>query len=316
MKATQQKGYGGMKSRILLVDDHLNDVGFVLSHLTNAGYDVETAQSGSAALIVCENTNFDIILLDMHMPGKSGIEVCKALRATERHSKTPVIFLTADVREESEVAGLTAGGDEYVTKPFSVLALETRIAKLIRNRTCQRRLSHRLREWRSKAATDELTGLRRREHIDNLPADMRGRGIAMLDVDRFKSVNDRHGHAAGDECLKQVAAVIRRFDPDAVRMGGEEFLVTVDNGSAVEQLAESIRSAIEAEVRRPCGAPITVSVGAVNVDEGAASASPQQAIRCADKLLYESKTAGRNRVTASDISTMHLGGRRRIRDRD
>jgi len=299
------------KISILMVDDHLDEIGFALSYLTSAGYNVTTACSGEAALIASEAGDFDFFLLDIHMPNMSGIDVCKALRATEKYDGTPIIFITADCEETSEIAGLEVGGDEYITKPFSATALEVRISRMLKARARQHVLSQKLRRWRDKANTDELTGLHRRDYVDRLPTNMHGLGIAMLDVDHFKSVNDEHGHPAGDECLRQVAAVIRRFDQNAIRMGGEEFLVVVDDGNTVKELAESLCSVIEAEIKRPCGAALTVSIGAINIDD-AVSTTAKHAIACADKLLYESKNGGRNCVTTSNISDMRLG--RRFRD--
>lgn len=257
--------------------------------------------------------DFDLVVLDVHMPGMNGFEVCRTLRESDRNRRTPIIFLTADGGEASEIRGLDAGGDEYLQKPTSVVTLERRIAAKLRGADRLNRLRESVRQWQEQASTDPLTGTRTRRLLDEL--DPRGSGVIMVDIDHFKRFNDAHGHGEGDECLRRVAGVLMSKSETVVRMGGEEFMVFVRGEDAFAVAAE-LRDGVRGGVRDPDGAAVTISVGAVRVDDDADLA---RAIRIADALLYQSKNE-RDRITCGLSSDGEPGargdgaGRRRFRD--
>ena len=310
-KETTEKGH------ILLVDDNISMVDYIRVHLESNGYTVTTAESGQAALVAAEEgvESIDVILLDVHMPGMSGIEACQALRSGA-HANTPIVFLTADDTEYSEVAGLEAGGNEYLCKPVSAVALEKRVAALVNNNRRMIKLQEAITGWRHEALTDTLTGAHSRKFADNImQSDASGLWAVMCDIDHFKLYNDSFGHRAGDACLTAVVTVLMSYGHDVIRMGGEEFLILIKKGNG-KDIAEQIRKGVESRVIKPDSDPVTISVGAVFMDSGA---ELSEAIRHADMLLYQSKNNGRNIVTTGNFSDgmpsiPNDNGRRDFRD--
>lgn len=303
------------KGRILLVDDNLDVIDYIRLHLEKSGYVVTTAASGQEA--VKAGRDIDIIFMDVRMPGMSGIEACRILREGP-HADTPIIFLTADDSEASEIAGLDAGGNEYLGKPVSAVALERRADAYMRRKRLAADLRAATDSWRREALTDALTGALARRYAERMMREsVCGMWVIMCDIDHFKSYNDTFGHGAGDRCLQAVTATLRSTHHDVVRMGGEEFLILV-KGADGGTVAERIREGVESGVSGPDGEPVTISVGAVHVD---AETELKDAIRHADMLLYQSKHGGRNRVTTGDFSDGMPGipndsGRRDFRDPD
>lgn len=304
------------KGNVLLVDDHIDAINYIQAHLERSGYTVTTATSGQAG-VDAAGDDIDIIFLDVHMPGMSGIEACRILRGG-KHTETPIVFLTADDSEGSEVAGLDAGGDEYLSKPVSAVALERRVSAYMRRRDRATCLQSAMDGWRRDALTDAMTGARSRRYAERIMRESAcGMWAIMCDIDHFKSYNDTFGHEAGDGCLKAVAATLLSHGHDVVRMGGEEFLVLIRDGDGGD-IAELIREGVESGVTKPNGEAVTISVGAVRVDSEAEVAD---AIRHADMLLYRSKRGGRNTVTVGSFSDgmpdiPNDDGRRDFRDPD
>jgi signal transduction histidine kinase len=128
------------KSKILIVDDVPKNIQVVATTLKEAGYDISFAQNGKRALDMCDRHQYDLILLDIMMPGMDGIEVCRHLKADERHQDIPVIFLTAKSDTESITAAFEAGGVDYVTKPFKAPELLARVKSHLTIRNQQKQL--------------------------------------------------------------------------------------------------------------------------------------------------------------------------------
>jgi len=300
------------KGNILLVDDHPELVEHIAIHLDREGYSVTTTTCGADALSAAGGTDFDVVVLDMHMPGMSGIEVCRRLKS---RGAIPVIFLTADDSEPSELGGLDAGGDEYLVKPVSAAVIERRIAGKIRDKARVDRLRAAVDGWKGMASTDELTKTKTRLHLRELPASVSDGGVVMVDVDHFKDFNDTFGHASGDDCLRSVSSILLAAGHTVVRMGGEEFMVFVREGCA-EEVSRSLVEAVACRVQDPRGAAVTISAGAVGIDRRCDLAD---AIAAADGLLYKSKHGGRNTSTYNKLSETdwvpESGERRKFRDR-
>lgn len=177
----------------------------------------------------------------------------------------------------------------------------------------------RLDYFKQQAITDALTGIYNRKYINSHLKDMfnnalkrrrdrSGIALLMLDLDHFKKINDEHGHARGDECLKAVVEIIGSIlvrETDIVaRYGGEEFVIYLGqtNFQDAQLLAEKIRAAIEASAVSSANFQVTVSLGLCFIEHDAGSANFQQAFELADSALYEAKNNGRNRVVATKYS--------------
>lgn len=289
--------------RVLIADDELTQRRFLAALLRRAGHDVVEAADGCEAWAVIESERPRLVLSDWLMPGLTGPELVRRVRAAGWPGYTYVILLTAKEGKESLVAGLEAGADDYLTKPFDRAELMARLAIGLRILDLEQRLA-------DAATHDPLTGLlnRRAVHERVSREEARARrekspvAVALFDIDHFKRVNDRFGHAAGDEVLRVVgrlvAADVRPYDL-AARWGGEEFLLVLPGADAAAALAtaERLRRRIEtAEVRLPDGPlPVTISggVAAAVPDEGIVF---DALVARADSALYRAKEEGRNRV--------------------
>jgi two-component system cell cycle response regulator len=309
------------KRRILVVDDHEDNIELLRARLEARGYEVEGASDGQAALDAVQRTCPDLILLDVMMPKMDGMEVVKRLKANKALPFIPVIMQTALDSTENKVEGLDAGADDYITKPINFAELEARVNSLLRIKTLQSDLAAREKELselndklRLISLTDGLTEIENRRSLEMHLHEMWQHSmrlhepIALIicDIDKFKSVNDNYGHQAGDSVLKEFAKLLKSEarEIDRVgRYGGEEFLLILSGTvlDAAVTFAERLREKVEGHTFSYTGGTLrrTMSCGV------AASPHPkvkdQEALlRAADDALYVAKETGRNRVVRFD----------------
>jgi diguanylate cyclase (GGDEF)-like protein len=288
-------------SVVLVADDDGVTRAIVSSWLKSAGYAVITASDGDQALQVALDEHPDLLLVDVTMPGRDGYEVCRAIHA-ESATPPPVIFLTAHTNTDARVTGLDAGAVDYIVKPFDSEELVARVRAALRTKAVHDGLAQR-------AARDGLTGLFNRRELDTRAkqaaalAQRHNRPFAclLLDIDHFKQVNDTHGHAAGDEVLREAARRIcdaSRVSDTVGRYGGEEFVVLLPEttGEAAVGVADKLRAALSAT---PVAAglvdiPIHASIGVTAWSE--AMHGPSDLYAAADEALYRAKDGGRDRT--------------------
>ncbi len=290
---------------ILAVDDAKDTLMLLEFDLAEEGYRVFTADSGEVALKILAEQNIDLILLDMYMPGISGLAMLQKLKSHPVLSNISVIMLSASDDEDQIVAALEFGADDYVTKPYIPKVL------LARLRTSLRLLEKTL-ELESLAKTDFLTGINNRGCFDDLAhkaVSLAKRNelpivIAMLDIDLFKSVNDNYGHDAGDKVLIKFAEIMSECfrDYDIIgRVGGEEFSVCMPNTSAENATIACDRFRLMLENTEILLADnqiesisVTVSIG-LSLGQGA-EISLDDLLKKADISLYQAKENGRNQI--------------------
>jgi two-component system cell cycle response regulator len=302
--------------RILVADDDPVSRRLLESSLERWGYEVVVAEDGISALAALRAPNPPkLAVLDWMMPGLDGVAVCREIRQSKDADYTYILLLTVKGEKGDVIAGLEAGADDYLTKPFDPQELKVRLRTGTRILYLLEQLIATAEALRDLASRDPLTGLANRATIlDALAKELHRAqrqgttlGVALADIDHFKWVNDTHGHLVGDELLREVAGVMRRtIRPyDSVgRYGGEEFLLLLpacDPINAVSH-AERMRKAIgEMALETPNGKiNVTASLG-VTISDGL-STDVNQLIQAADEALYRAKRAGRNRVefTAMD----------------
>jgi diguanylate cyclase (GGDEF)-like protein len=287
-------------AKLLVVDDNESNLDILL-HLLDP-YDVIVALDGNSALDLLQYECPDVILLDIVMPGLDGYEVCRRIKANPRWRHIPILFITAMTDEASLVRAFDVGGSDYVTKPFRSRELLARVRIQVEYRRAMEKL-------RRMAITDDLTGIHNRRAFFELAAevfkrarrDRSGLAALMIDIDHFKTINDRFGHAVGDDALRHVVEAITAALPtDALlgRLGGEEFAVLLSERTEdmAAVLAESLRCAI-ARVRLDgvaTGLEMSASIGIGHAAEGAADLDAL--LRLADDRLFQAKRDGRNRV--------------------
>jgi diguanylate cyclase (GGDEF)-like protein len=304
------------QAAVLAVDDDpavLDAVRFVLEP---HGIRVDTLGAPERFWEALEASAPDVVLLDVDMPRVNGLELCRVLRNDPRWKSVPVVFLTSRTDPTTVQEVFAAGADDFVGKPFVGPELGARI---------QNRLE-RVRLQRSLAETDALTGVPNRrgseEVLERFLRLAAGQGeplaVGVVDLDCFKAVNDRCGHAVGDEVLARVARVLqKRFRAEDVvaRWGGEEFVVGMygmDKSDGVQRLAEALEVLREEPFQAPDGEPFHVTFSAGVAEYAADGHDLQSLYRAADAAMYAAKEAGRDRVLPTGWSPEHGEGPRTV----
>lgn len=301
------KDSAGRREKILVVDDDAVNIQVLLNHLAMKNYRADYAAHGMDAMDKVEAGNYDLILLDIMMPRMSGYEVCKKLREKYTTYELPIIMLTAKNQSADVVAAFDAGANDYLIKPLDRVELFARIET-------QLSLKHAVTEALENerlANTDHLTGLYNRRFFMNSgkrefarTKDRQGEmSVVMLDIDNFKSINDRLGHAAGDKIIQNLASLIAenlRSTDIAGRYSGDEFLILFSGTGPEEakKAAEKMRTlaaALFVDTEETEKLSFTVSQGISFYRAGCSGF--EELIREADAMLYRSKSKGRNTVT-------------------
>jgi len=292
--------------------------------IKQSGHDVIQARDGKEALLLYLSENPDMVLLDVEMPELNGFEVAKNIRAYSADKWIPIIFLTGYKDDDHLAQGINAGGDDYLTKPISNLVLNAKLKAMqrifeIQNKlfATAKELSETNRKLEHCVITDALTGSYNRLYLDDITKREWYRGmrnkselsVLIIDVDNFKILNDSNGHLIGDQCLIELAKIIKlclkRAADVLCRFGGDEFVVVLPDTPTVEamKIAETIKKNIEQfSTQFNPEVPVTISASI-----GCASCIPNHEISLydfldfADKALYAAKHAGRNCVSKANI---------------
>jgi diguanylate cyclase (GGDEF)-like protein len=309
-------GAGG-RARILVVDDVPDNVEILDARLSSRGYEVVTASSGHEALALVRSDPPHLILCDVMMPGIDGLEVSRRIRADRDLPYIPIILVTALNDTEDIVQGLETGADDYIAKPYNFQELEARVRAMLRIKDLQDQLDRQNRELedanvrlKKLSITDGLTELFNHRHVHQLlreefeRSDRSGEpvAVAMLDLDRFKQVNDTYGHPTGDVILYETARILRETarEIDMVgRYGGEEFIVILPNTDEGEaaRFAERVRERVEEYLFRDEANEIRMTTSAgVACFPAPGVDTPESLLKRADDALYHAKESGRNRV--------------------
>ncbi|HEX9295946.1 MAG TPA: diguanylate cyclase [Polyangiaceae bacterium] len=282
----------------LLIADDDDEILEVLSELLSSRYQLTLAKDGGEALAALRSQVFHLAIVDLNLPVLDGFGIVQALRASGDREPA-FMFLSAQTNPQTKVRALSLGAADYVTKPFDPDELTARIARIVASVTREASL-------RADALTDPLTGLANyRSLAQSLEREIeRSRryghplSLITLDLDHLKTINDEHGHDAGNEAIRLVAEVLKRavrsFDVVA-RQGGDEFAVLLPNTSSAEaeHLAHRLRGEITAQILH--GMPLSASIGVAS-REKSNELEPRALVKASDEALYRAKYAGRNRV--------------------
>ena len=290
--------------RVLIIDDSPDALALAKARLAPEGLDIICAEGATAGLTAVERERPDLILLDVDMPNISGFEVCRALKEDAELCMIPIVFLSGSDSAADKVHGLDLGAMDYVTKPFDAFELRARVRAALRIKRLQDLLIE-------HARIDPLTGLPNRRALTARLAlewarvQRHGGSLAVVmgDIDNFKEVNDRYGHATGDKLLRQVAKAIacqcRQTDMPA-RCGGDEFIIVAPGsiGPTTDNLAERCRQAVE-QIPFEIGDERIGQTATFGVADATLATSPESLIRAADEALYRGKESGRNTVVVA-----------------
>ncbi|SEM31107.1 diguanylate cyclase (GGDEF) domain-containing protein [Luteibacter sp. UNCMF331Sha3.1] len=322
-----------MRPKILVVDDTPANLVAMRRLLARTEADIFEASSGNEALALFLDHQFALVLLDVNMPEMDGFEVAQFISEADHLGETPIIFVTAAYADDiNRIKGYTAGAVDYIAKPINDVILQSKVKIFLelyrarallqqaldelslRNEQLTSEVAERTRMEqlvRHQATHDALTGLPNRllfrERLEaSIAAANDGGGpfaLAYIDIDGFKGVNDGHGHAAGDELLKAIAARIdtRTRGTDTVaRLGGDEFAVLLqgaaDGGSAMARCQTLCDAVAEPYTLQVGNDRVPAHVGAsIGVTLFHAGAGYDDVVAAADGAMYEAKRSGKNR---------------------
>jgi len=308
--------------KILIVDDSPTPRLLLKRELEGLGHECLVADDGDSGLETFQGSDVDVVISDWMMPNMDGDELCRRVRSDPSAPYAYFILLTSLDDRKHVVAGMEAGADDYLTKPFGEEELATRLIAAARVTALYRRLAAQQTELERLNAVlfedsrrDQLTGLGNRRRQDEdlevlaARADRYGQGfcVALFDVDHFKAFNDTAGHLAGDHVLRSVAASLVeqcRQGDTVYRYGGEELLVVLPDQTleSATTAAERMRVMIEdLAIEHPGLGPrkvVTVSAG-ISRFEPERGDSVAGLLERADTALYSAKEGGRNRAVAS-----------------
>jgi len=292
------------KQHVLVVDDIPKNLQLMGTVLKTINVKVAFAQNGKQAIEYAQTKQPDLILLDIMMPDMDGYEVCKRLKDDPITKDIPIIFVSALDDVNDEYYGFKLGGVDYITKPFNPKIAQVRVANYLR-------LKRKTDLLEQLSSIDGLTEIHNRRRFDETLENESARAkrdetclsLILIDIDFFKQFNDLYGHAAGDNCLRKVAASLKKTlhrPADCVaRYGGEEFVVVLPNTdiSGAEGIAEKLRLGIESlnvpHEKSKVSEIVTISLGISTTMPGH-NLPQSEFIETADKCLYESKENGRN----------------------
>ncbi len=290
------------QGRVLIVDDDPDVLEHYSRHLRFAGLTVEQLLSADTLVERLEEMRPDVLLLDVNLPRVSGIDVCRALRRSERWELLPILVVTSRTDPETRLAAFRAGASDVIPKPVIPEELLARV----------RVQEERVRMHRERADRDALSGLLlRRAFLEAFQRSLAGcvrrkqpLSLVLFDIDKFKSINDTYGHLAGDQVIARLGELLRRrfrIEDLRGRWAGEEFVLAFPGATpefaleATERLlAEFAQLEFAADDRR---FHATFTAGIASYPDNGTSISAL--IRHADQLLYEGKRTGRNRAVSA-----------------
>lgn len=296
--------------KVLIAEDEPISCRALERSIAGWGYETVTAKNGREAWEAVRKNEIRIAVLDWMMPGMDGLELCRKIRQKYQEKKSKyiyIILLTGRDQQGDIITGLSAGADDYITKPFSFLELKVRIQngeRIIKVEDSQIEL----------ASYDSLTKVWNRnkileffkEELDRSRRENQATGLIIIDVDKFKNVNDSFGHYIGDEVLIEVTdrlkESIRGYDKLG-RYGGDEMIVVLPNCGLthVRTIAERLRlSVCKKKIKTKKGLlAITISLGGTSSDISP-KASADELVQASDRALYSAKRRGRNRAVIID----------------
>lgn len=304
-----------MKEKILVIDDTQANIEVLLEILSEK-YDVMAALDGKSGIEIALEDKPELILLDVMMPEMDGYEVCKVLKGKFTTAQIPIVFLTAKTDEESIECAYDIGASDYVSKPFKPKELLARVNKEIKVQQLISSLEKSQEELKLLSSIDHMTKLYNRRYFSNASEYMlelakRNKSemaVVMLDIDKFKGINDTYGHKIGDEVIINLAIILKKFSrkSDVVcRWGGEEFLILLPETSRAGALkiSESLREKVEGftlftDDDTKINFTISIGVSCVDIKK---EINLEMAIHRADEALYEAKKNGRNRVCINKL---------------
>ena len=305
---SMSRGNNAISGRILYIEDSPSIASVTSNLLEKNGFTVDHFVTGEKGMDAFQQNTYDLVLTDIVLEGRmSGYGIVRAVRNFEdERARTPILALSGfdDVARKVEL--LRSGANDYVAKPMLNEELIARVNNLVTNKKLMDKTIDQQHRMQELAMKDQLTGLYNRHFLmeaapSKLSESLRHNvpcSLLVVDADKFKLINDNHGHAVGDVVLKEIASVLfdcTRTEDIAARFGGEEFVLLFSHCDISNALAraENIRKAIED--MRPAGLNVTTSFGVAEMQRNSAK-NFSELFQAADAAVYQAKSTGRNKV--------------------
>ncbi|AFK54397.1 PleD family two-component system response regulator [Tistrella mobilis] len=298
----------GDNARVLVVDDSEIERDFLADRLKRT-HSVSAVGTATEALDLARTAGFDLIVINLLIESFDPLRLCSQLRAIDETRQTPILVIVGHDDVERMAKALDLGVNDYLMMPLDVNELGARVRTQVRRKRYQDRLRQNYQRSIALAATDGLTGLYNRRYLSAhlhrmfMRAGNDGRPLAvlMLDIDRFKQLNDTYGHDAGDRVLQAIADRMSRHvrGVDLVaRYGGEEFVMVLPDSDhrSAHEVAERVRAVISGQpiVIDDEGTKVTVTASLGGAQRIPADQDADDMLRRADQALYRAKAAGRD----------------------
>ena len=293
---------GADQDRILIVDDSEEILLILSTILSNQGYRVETAETAAAAAEILDRESVQLIILDLVLPDTDGRNFLMSLRDSHATANIPILVLSAKSTPQTKAECFALGANDYFEKPVDPILLNTRVAAALQS----------ARQMEQESRRDLLTNLPNRpalkEYFASLTSQIARTGeqasLALVDLDHFKQINDRFGHAAGDAALRHTAKLLKdsvRAADFVARWGGEEFVVLLPRTApdTAQKVLEGVREKLVAEPFKTGrgSTELNFSAGVTVLEE---KVELESAVSAADHLLYHAKEAGRGLVLRAE----------------
>jgi diguanylate cyclase (GGDEF)-like protein len=326
------------KRTVLVVDDNPENVSLVLSHLRQEQYGAAFATDANEALSQLQNKTFDLVLLDIMMPGMDGYELCRKIKEMPEYKDIPVLFLTAKGDKQSVLYGFEVGAVDYIVKPFYGPELVSRVNAHLQGRAARERLeeinvqlnkevlraiqledelqkqkdelAHVNKQLHEMATKDPVTGIANRRHMLSIlhyESERAARRksnfcLVLTDIDYFKHVNDTHGHDCGDHVLNMVGTLLTqsiRQQDQVARWGGEEFLMLLPDTDEPGAMKLAEKLRKRIADRQVAWEDAEISVTMTfGVSQCNSATHMDECLKWADQALYYGKENGRNRTVS------------------
>jgi two-component system cell cycle response regulator len=306
---------------VLIADDDPKSRALLRAMVSRLGHECLVTEDGTSAWQLLARGGIDVLFTDWMMPGVDGPGLCRLVRHGQDGGYIYIVLTAGNGYPERVLEGMSAGADDYLTKPVNSSAVEARLVAAERITSLHSKLATTQAELErvnldllEQSRTDELTGLGNRRRMEEDLARVHARavrvdrsyGVALFDIDHFKLYNDHYGHIAGDEALRQIAhriELVVRASDCCYRFGGEEFLLLVQDCDVVNSLfaaGERVRQAVvDAGIphgARPSDPPVATVSGGVAAWMPGSKGTARDVIEWADEALYRAKESGRNRI--------------------
>jgi two-component system cell cycle response regulator len=295
-----------LQGRILIADDDEDFRRLLVHRARRMGLDVVEVETGAQAMAAVKQDAFDVAVLDIYMPGCSGLQVAESARKLDRDLQT--IVLTGSQTFENALQALRVGVHDYLTKPLdSMASFELALSRALEHRRLVRENARLFAEVQRLAVTDPLTGLSNRHRLSEVLGHeaerarrlRRPMAAIMLDMDGLKALNDACGHEAGDQALQVIAAAIRKHIRRAdvpIRCGGDEFLILLPEADLPGATGVAKRISDEVSKASIHGHPVRIS-GGVACEKKVKDAG-RSLVKAADAALYRAKRAGKGKIVS------------------